>query len=129
MYEDKMGIWMNANVSPDWTELRTAAMTLLQEEANLQEIVRLVGIDALSESDRLKLEVAKSLREDYLQQNAFNETDTYSSLSKQYKMLSLVLKFKEEAEKALKAGVYFKEILGMEVREKLQELSIYLKLK
>lgn len=123
LYEDKMGIWMNANVSPDWTELRTAAMTLLQEEANLQEIVRLVGIDALSESDRLKLEVAKSLREDYLQQNAFNETDTYSSLSKQYKMLSLVLKFKEEAEKALKAGVYFKEILGMEVREKIARVK------
>lgn len=123
LYEDKMGVWMNANVSPDWTELRTAAMTLLQEEANLQEIVRLVGIDALSESDRLKLEVAKSLREDYLQQNAFNETDTYSSLSKQYKMLSLVLKFKEEAEKALKAGVYFKEILGMEVREKIARVK------
>lgn len=119
LYEDKMGEWMNANVAPDWTELRTAAMTLLQEEANLQEIVRLVGIDALSEGDRLKLEVAKSLREDYLQQNAFHEVDTYSSLSKQYKILSLVLKFHEEAKKALKSGVYLDEILKMEVREKI----------
>lgn len=119
LYEDKMGEWMDANVASDWTKLRTAAMTLLQEEANLQEIVRLVGIDALSEGDRLKLEVAKSLREDYLQQNAFHEVDTYSSLNKQYKMLSLILKFNDEANKALKSGVYLDEILKMEVREKI----------
>src|SRR3712207_8257695 len=73
-------------------------MVLLQEEANLEEIVRLVGIDALSETDRLKLEVAKSIREDYLMQNAFHDVDTYSSLKKQYKMLKLVLAFQDDAE-------------------------------
>lgn len=119
LYNDKVGNWMNENVAPDWTELTTKAMSLLQDEANLQEIVRLVGIDALSEGDRLKLEVAKSIREDFLQQNAFHEVDTYASLNKQYQMLKLVLKYGEEAEKALKAGVYLKEVLDMGIRDKI----------
>lgn len=119
LYADKVGEWMDSEVAPDWTALVTEAMALLQEEANLEEIVRLVGIDALSEKDRLKLEVAKSLREDYLQQNAFHEVDTYSSLDKQYKMLKLVLQFYIEGEKALDTGVYLKEILDLEVRDKI----------
>ncbi len=120
LYLEKIGAWMNENVSEEWVELRTRAMTLLQEEANLQEIVRLVGIDALSEKDRLKLEVAKSIREDYLMQNAFHDIDTYASLNKQYKMLKLVLAFGDEAERALKAGVYLKKIIGMEeIRDKI----------
>lgn len=120
LYLEKIGVWMNENVSEDWVELRTRAMTLLQEEANLQEIVRLVGIDALSERDRLKLEVAKSIREDYLMQNAFHDIDTYASLNKQYKMLKLVLAFGDEAERALKAGVYLKKIIDMEeMRDKI----------
>ena len=85
-------------------------MTLLQEEANLEEIVRLVGLDALSERDRLKLEVAKSIREDYLQQNAFHEEDTYTPLPKQYKMLKAILSFQDEALRALDAGVYLDKI-------------------
>src|SRR3712207_288722 len=108
LYMDKVGEWMNENVAEDWNSLRQEAMTLLQEEANLQEIVRLVGIDALSEEDRLKLEVAKSVREDYLQQNAFHDVDTYASLKKQYKMLKLVLVFKDEAKRDRKSGVYLK---------------------
>ena len=96
-----------------------AIMTLLQEESSLQEIVSLVGIDALSEKDRLKLEVSKSIREDYLQQNGFHEIDTYTSLDKQYKMLKLVLLFRKEAERALDAGVYLDKILGLEVRDKI----------
>ncbi|HAG43633.1 MAG TPA: V-type ATP synthase subunit A [Clostridium sp.] len=119
LYLDKMGSWMNENISPDWSELRTEAMALLQEEANLEEIVRLVGIDALSERDRLKLEVSKSIREDYLQQNAFHEVDTYASLDKQYKMLKLVLKFMKEANKALDAGVYLEKILNISARDKI----------
>ncbi|WP_461613266.1 V-type ATP synthase subunit A [Clostridium sp. Marseille-QA1073] len=119
LYLDKMGNWMNENVSSDWSELRTEAMALLQEEANLEEIVRLVGIDALSERDRLKLEVSKSIREDYLQQNAFHEVDTYASLDKQYKILKLVLKFMKEANKALDAGVYLEKILNISVRDKI----------
>jgi V/A-type H+-transporting ATPase subunit A len=111
---------MNENVSDEWVPLRTKAMTLLQEEANLQEIVRLVGIDALSEGDRLKLEVAKSIREDYLMQNAFHDVDTYASLAKQFKMLKLVLAFQDHAERALKAGVYLNKIVDMqEMRDKI----------
>ncbi|MDS1002826.1 V-type ATP synthase subunit A [Clostridium sporogenes] len=119
LYLEKISPWMDENVAYDWTELRTRAMSLLQEEANLEEIVRLVGIDALSEKDRLKLEVAKSLREDYLQQNAFHEIDTYASLGKQYKMLKLVLFFYDEAQRALNAGIYLKELLDLEVRDKI----------
>ncbi|SHH25127.1 V-type ATP synthase subunit A [Clostridium grantii] len=120
LYLEKVGRWMNENVAEDWVFLRTKAMSLLQEEASLDEIVRLVGIDALSEKDRLKLEVAKSIREDYLMQNAFHEIDTYASLAKQYKMLKLILAFGDEAEKALKAGVYLKEIIDMgDIRDRI----------
>ncbi|MBE6058270.1 V-type ATP synthase subunit A [Clostridium sporogenes] len=119
LYIEKISPWMDENVASDWTQLRIKAMSLLQEEASLEEIVRLVGIDALSEKDRLKLEVAKSLREDYLQQNAFHEVDTYASLEKQYKMLKLVLFFYDEAERALNAGVYLKELLDLEARDKI----------
>ncbi|MNM48041.1 V-type sodium ATPase catalytic subunit A [compost metagenome] len=119
LYLEKMGVWMNDNVAPDWSKIRTDAMALLQEEASLDEIVRLIGIDALSEKDRLKLEVAKSIREDYLQQNAFHEVDTYASLDKQYKMLKLILKFYDEANRALEVGVYLDKILALEVRDKI----------
>lgn len=114
LYADTVDKWMNENVAEDWGQLRLEAMTLLQEEASLQEIVRLVGIDALSEQDRLKLDVAKSIREDYLQQNSFHEVDTYTSLKKQYKMLKLVMGYKTEAQRALESGVYLKEILALE---------------
>ncbi|HAT4367823.1 TPA: V-type ATP synthase subunit A [Clostridium perfringens] len=119
LYLEKMGEWMDAHVADDLSALRTEAMALLQEEANLEEIVRLVGMDALSEGDRLKLEVAKSIREDYLQQNAFHENDTYTSLNKQYKMLNLILSFKHEAEKALEAGVYLDKVLKLPVRDRI----------
>lgn len=114
LYADTIDKWMNENVAEDWGKLRLEAMTILQEESSLQEIVRLVGIDALSEKDRLKLDVAKSIREDYLQQNSFHEVDTYTSLKKQYKMLSLVMGYKREAERALDAGAYLNDILAME---------------
>ncbi|WP_291632415.1 V-type ATP synthase subunit A [Clostridium sp.] len=119
LYLDKIGKWMDENVAEDWTELGMKAMGILQEEAKLQEIVRLVGLDALSEEDRLKLEVAKSIREDYLQQNAFDDVDTFTSLEKQHKMLKLILVFQVEAEKALNAGVYLSKVLKMEVRDKI----------
>ncbi len=119
LYADTIDAYFNKEVAEDWSQLRIEAMALLQEEASLDEIVRLVGIDALSEKDRLKLEVAKSIREDYLQQNSFHEVDTYTSLEKQYRMLKLVLLFKKEAERALEAGVYLNKILGLEVRDKI----------
>jgi V/A-type H+-transporting ATPase subunit A len=119
LYLDSIGQWMDEEVASDWSQLRIEAMTLLQEEASLDEIVRLVGIDALSEKDRLKLEVAKSLREDYLQQNAFHEIDTYSSLTKQHKMLKLILLFRKEADRALASGVYLNNILNLPIRDKV----------
>ena len=114
LYGDTVDKWMNENVHEDFGTLRLEAMTLLQEEASLQEIVRLVGVDSLSEKDRLKLDVAKSIREDYLQQNSFNEVDTYTSLNKQYKMLKLIMEYNREAQIALEAGVYLNDILALE---------------
>ena len=99
--------------------LRERFVALLQEEAKLQEIVRLVGRDSLSEFDQLKLEITKSLREDFLQQNAFHEVDTYCSLPKQFKMLKLILSFYNEAQRGLKEGVYLDEILALPAREKI----------
>lgn len=119
LYMDKIGKWMDQNVASDWTPLRIQAMSLLQEESELQEIVRLIGFDALSDDDKLKLEVAKSLREDYLQQNAFHEIDTYASFTKQYKMLKIILEFQVQAKKALDAGVYLNKIMKMDVRDKI----------
>jgi V/A-type H+-transporting ATPase subunit A len=119
LYLEKVSGWMNENIGENWTKLRIAAMAMLQEEAELQEIVRLVGFDALSEGDQLKLEVAKSIREDYLQQNAFHEVDTYASFNKQYKMLELILKFSTEAKRALDAGLYLNKVLALEVRDKI----------
>jgi len=119
LYQTKVDSWMDVNVGPEFSQNRKRAMALLQEESSLQEIVRLVGRDTLSEKDQLKLEVAKSIREDYLQQNAFMESDTYTSLTKQDKMLQLVLKFYDEGNRGLESGAYLKEISEMRVREKI----------
>ncbi len=119
LYQMKMDKYFDENVDGKFSENRKTAMALLQEESSLQEIVRLVGRDSLSEPDQLKLEVAKSLREDFLQQNAFHEVDTYCSLEKQYHILDLILFFYEEAKKALQAKVYLDEILEIPVREKI----------
>ena len=119
LYQTKVDSWMDVNVGLEFSQNRKRAMALLQEESSLQEIVRLVGRDTLSEKDQLKLEVAKSIREDYLQQNAFMESDTYTSLTKQDKMLQLVLKFYDEGNRGLESGVYLKEISEMPVREKI----------
>ena len=117
LYQHKMDKFMDESIDRKFSAHRIQSMALLQEESNLQEVVRLVGRDSLSEADQLKLEVAKSLREDFLQQNAFHEVDTYCSLPKQFKMLNLILGFYDEAKKALDAGVYLDEILKIESRE------------
>ena len=97
-------------------------MGLLQDEDQLKEIVRLVGQDSLSDPDQLKLFTAKSLREDFLQQNAFDEVDTYCSMEKQYAMLGIILSFYDEALKALDKGVYLSEIESMEVNNKISRM-------
>lgn len=112
LYQTKMDAFFDG-LHPGFATLRKRAMTLLQEESALQEIVRLVGQDTLSESDQLKLYAAKSIREDYLQQNAFDETDTYCSTAKQRDMLEVILTFYEEAQKALEAGVSLKSLQAL----------------
>ena len=119
LYQSKVDKWMNGNVDEEFAMNRTKAMALLTEEASLQEIVRLVGRDSLSESDQLKLEAAESIREDFLQQNAYHEQDTYASLAKQNLMLKMVLHFYNEGLRGLKNGVYLKDILALEVRDRI----------
>jgi len=97
-------------------KLREIAMELLEKEAELEEIVRLVGIDALSPKDRMILEGAKSIREDFLHQNAYHEIDTYTSLNKQYLMLKAIIKFYEEGNKALDEGIELDKIINLDVR-------------
>jgi len=119
LYYQNLDEWMLENVSPDWVEMRSEAMRILQEEADLAEIVRLVGVEALSAGDRLTLEVARSIREDFLHQNAFHEVDTYTSLEKQAEMLRLCLYFGEAAREAVARGVPVDEIEKMVVRESI----------
>lgn len=119
LYLDRLDEWINDNVARDWNMLRTDVMRLLQEEAELEEIVRLVGVDALSSSDRLKLEAAKSIREDYLHQNAFHDVDTYTSLQKQYRMLKLIMAFYYRGKKAIEAGASIKDLFNLPVRERI----------
>ena len=119
LYIDSLADWFTDNVSPDWGELRLRAMQVLQEESELEEIVRLVGMDALGWKDRLTMEVARSIREDYLHQNAFDETDTYTSLDKQYRMLRLILDYADKGQMALDSGVNLSDVIDLPVRERI----------
>ncbi|MFR9147366.1 MAG: V-type ATP synthase subunit A [Mediterraneibacter sp.] len=119
LYLDDMEKWFNAEVAPDWMEGRQKMMTLLQEEAELEEIVKMVGMDALSPGDRLKMEAARSIREDFLHQNSFHETDTYTSLKKQYMMMKLVNAFYDRASAALSQGASLQKLISMPVREQI----------
>ena len=119
LYVDRLTKWYEENVSKEFPALRAQALLLLQEEAELQEIVQLVGVDALSFEDRLKLEAARSIREDYLHQNAFHDVDTYASLDKQFKMLKLILGYYEMAKDAVGKGADFDALAGLSERESI----------
>ena len=119
LYADSLSDWFNKNVKTDWYKLRGRLMALLQEEAELEEIVKLVGMDALSAPDRLKLEAARSIREDYLHQNAFDDTDTYTSLNKQYLMMELILAFYDKSVTGLDKGAAIEKIVSMPSRERI----------
>ena len=119
LYKDRLGEWYTKNVDPNWNSLVAQMSTILQEEAGLDEIVKLVGVDALSPTDRLTLEVARSVREDFLQQNAFSDTDSYSSLKKQYAILSLILYFRDRALDALGKGADIEKLSSLACREKI----------
>lgn len=119
LYDDKLENWYAENVAEDFNKLKAEVRFVLQEENQLNEIVRLVGMDALGARDRLTMETAKSIREDYLHQNAFHEVDTYTSLNKQYRMMRLILGFYHEAMAALNRDVELKDLLNLPVREQI----------
>ncbi len=117
LYLDLLAPWFDKNVSPDWMKLRQRMMTVLQEEAELEEIVKLVGMDALSPKDRLKMETARSIREDFLHQLAFHEVDTYTSLNKQLDMMRLILEYYDRCTEALERGADIEKLSALPVRE------------
>lgn len=119
LYTDNMGKWFKENVNEAWMDDRQKLMSLLQEEAQLEEIVKMVGMDALSATDRLKMEAARSIREDFLHQNSFHEIDTYTSLRKQFLMMELVIAFYDKSNEALSKGASIKNILNLPVRESI----------
>ena len=117
LYLDNVSGWFNENVADDWMANRQKLMGLLQEEASLDEIVKMVGMDALSPADRLKMEAARSIREDYLHQNSFHDIDTYTSLDKQLLLMRLVVAYYEKANEALAQGTNINHLINLEVRE------------
>jgi len=119
LYLDTLGKWFDAHVANDWMATRQNLMSLLQDEASLNEIVKMVGMDALSPQDRLKMEASRSIREDFLHQNSFDEIDTYTSLKKQYYMMKLVYAYYEEGSAALQEGVSINDLVKLKVRERI----------
>ena len=117
LYVDSIGGWFTENVNKNWLTLRQKLMSLLHDESELDEIVKMVGMDALSAPDRLKMEAARSIREDYLHQNSFHEVDTYTSLKKQEMMMELVIGFYEKSKEALDNGADVEALIKMPVRE------------
>ena len=119
LYQDTLDRWFNDNVADDWEALRAKMMRILHEESELKEMVQLVGMDALSAPDRLKMEAARSIREDYLHQNAFHETDTYTSLKKQHDMMKLILDYYDQSVQALNEGADLNKLIALPVREEI----------
>lgn len=125
LYSERLDKWFAENVDKDFPVHRGQALRLLQEEAELNEIVQLVGVDGLSKVDRLKLEVCKMIREDFLHQNAFHEVDTYTSTNKQYKMMNLILDYYKQGLRALEGDVEFNKVAGLEVREDIGRFKYF----
>lgn len=119
LYSDDLGNWFNANVNEEWMKLRSKLMRLLHDESELDEIVKLVGMDALSAPDRLKLEAARSIREDFLHQNAYNDVDTYTDLNKQYRMMELLSDFYDISLEGLQHGANIESLVKLAVRERI----------
>jgi V/A-type H+-transporting ATPase subunit A len=119
LYANSLGKWFNENVNTEWTTLRGKIIALLSEEAQLEEMVKLVGMDSLSPADRLKMEAARSIREDFLHQLAFHEVDTYTSSEKQYMMMKLCVEFYELSLEAIENGKDIEDIVKLPVREKI----------
>ena len=125
LYIDTMEKWFNEHVNGNWMNLRNDIMHLLQEESELDEIVKMVGMDALSPTDRIKLEAARSIREDFLHQNAFHDVDTYTPLKKQYYMMKLIIDFYENSIEALNRGGDVESLVNLPVREQIGRFKYY----
>ena len=123
LYQAKIDRYLDENVDKKFSRLRKRAMALLQEETTLLEVVRLVGRDTLSDEDQVKLDTTKSIREDFLQQNAFHDVDTFCPLEKQFKMLDTILYFYDKSQEALEKGVYFSEIEKLDVKENIARMK------
>ena len=119
LYRDRLEGWFSENVSKSWMDNTAKLLKLLQEESDLQEIVKLVGMDALSADDRLKLELSQSIREDFLQQNAFEDTDSFTELDKQAALIELIFSFGDKAQKAIDAGANIEKVATLPVRERI----------
>ncbi len=119
LYRDRLENWFSANIAKDWMSKTGTLLRMLQEESELQEIVKLVGVDALSADDRMTLETAQSIREDFLQQNAFEEGDTYTSLPKMYALMNLVFEFDKMARAAIAKGAQIDDLTTLSVRERI----------
>ncbi|MDU5099517.1 MAG: V-type ATP synthase subunit A [Peptoniphilus grossensis] len=123
LYQAKVDAYLDENVDRRFSKLRKRSMALLQEETSLLEVVRLVGRDTLSDEDQVKLDTTKSIREDFLQQNAFHDVDTFCPLEKQFKMLDTILYFYDKCQEALEKGVYFSEIEKLDVKENIARMK------
>ena len=124
LYTHKLDEYWDAKFDAEWTPSRVEAMKILEEESSLKEIVQLVGIDALSKNERMTMETAKSLREDFLHQNAFSDVDTYTSMEKQFKMLTTILKFHHHGLEALNSGAPMNKLFNLPVREKIARMGL-----
>ena len=123
LYQPKIDAYLDENINRRFSKLRKRSMALLQEETSLLEVVRLVGRDSLSDEDQMKLHTSKSIREDFLQQNAFHDVDTFCPLEKQFKMLDTILYFYDRGQEALENGAYFSEIEELDVKESIARMK------
>jgi len=123
LYATDLDPWARTHIAADWTALRQKAVQTLQQEAELQEIVQLVGVDALPEREKAVLDVSRMLREDYLQQSAYDEVDTYTSIQKQYRMLRMILSFGEKEQEAIARGATVQQVQRLPVRERLSRMK------
>ena len=123
LYADEMNDWYKSNISNDWIKRRQEALEILQREAELQEIVQLIGYDALPEPEKGILDTARSIREDFLQQSAYDEVDTYSSIKKQFMMLSVMLEFGKLEAEAIKKGISSSKVGSLEVRKQISMIK------
>jgi V/A-type H+-transporting ATPase subunit A len=123
LYTKALGPWYDEHVSPDWVKLRNDAMELLQKESELQEIVQLVGSDALPEDQQLTLEVARMIREYFLQQNAYHEVDTFCPMDKQFKLLKSIMSWGDKAHNALDGGAPIEDIMKLKSKDDLAKVK------